>query len=50
MFFIVLNEEALPEPYESAKEASEAAERLARELEAIGKPARWFISAEPKGH
>lgn len=51
VFFVVLNEEVLPEPYGTAEEASNEAERLAREFEAKHcSPASWVIAEAPHPH
>lgn len=50
-YLIVLNEEALPEPYSTPEEARAEGERLAREYEdEHGRPAEWFIVPEETAH
>jgi hypothetical protein len=51
MYFVVLNEEVLPQPYETEAAARLAAEKLAGEFEARhGAPAFWVIAHQPKAH
>lgn len=51
MFYVILNEEVLPEPYETAAQAHQAGRRMARELEAeTGRPATYLVAQLPRPH
>lgn len=43
MFHIILNEEALPEPYDTESEAHEAAEAMVKALAERGEDASYVI-------
>lgn len=50
MFYVVLNEEVLEEPFETENQAREEAERIVAKLREKGKPATFVIWLAPKAH